>query len=86
LSSSPTGVPAGVDDAAKVKAAFLTKVAKGQETCALITKVRATELLGTMLGGFNVKPLIDLLRSRVLGPRRPGVDGHLASSSTTSPR
>ena len=54
-------VPAGVDDAAKVKAAFLTKVAKGQETCALITKVRATELLGTMLGGFNVKPLIDLL-------------------------
>ena len=54
-------VPAGVDDAAKVKAEFLAKVAKGEEACALISKVRATELLGTMLGGFNIKPLIDLL-------------------------
>jgi aconitate hydratase 2/2-methylisocitrate dehydratase len=54
-------VPAGVDDAAKVKAEFLAKVAKGQEACALISKVRATELLGTMLGGFNIRPLIDLL-------------------------
>ena len=54
-------VPAGVDDAAKVKATFLTKVAKGQEPCAFISKTKATELLGTMLGGFNVKPLIELL-------------------------
>lgn len=54
-------VPAGVDDAAKVKAEFLAKVAKGEVTCALITKEKATELLGTMLGGYNVKPLIDLL-------------------------
>lgn len=54
-------VPAGVDDAAKVKAAFLEKVAKGQEACALISKTEATRLLGTMLGGFNIKPLIDLL-------------------------
>ncbi|MBR0564626.1 bifunctional aconitate hydratase 2/2-methylisocitrate dehydratase [Azoarcus sp. L1K30] len=54
-------VPAGVDDAAKVKAEFLAKVAKGEEACALISKVKATELLGTMLGGYNVKPLIDLL-------------------------
>jgi aconitate hydratase 2 / 2-methylisocitrate dehydratase len=54
-------VPAGVDDAAKVKAEFLAKVAKGEAACALISKVRATELLGTMLGGFNIKPLIDLL-------------------------
>ncbi len=54
-------VPAGVDDAAKVKAEFLAKVAKGEETCGLISKVKATELLGTMLGGYNVKPLIDLL-------------------------
>jgi aconitate hydratase 2/2-methylisocitrate dehydratase len=54
-------VPAGVDDASKVKAEFLAKVAKAEETCALISKVRATELLGTMLGGFNIKPLIDLL-------------------------
>lgn len=54
-------VPAGVDDAARVKAAFLAAVAKGEVKCALISRVRATELLGTMLGGYNVKPLIDLL-------------------------
>ncbi len=54
-------VPAGVDDAAKVKAAFLAAVAKGQDSTPLISKVRATELLATMLGGFNIKPLIDLL-------------------------
>ncbi len=54
-------VPAGVDDAARVKAAFLAAVAKGEAKCALISRVRATELLGTMLGGYNVKPLIDLL-------------------------
>jgi len=54
-------VPAGVDDAAKVKAEFLARVAKGDETCALISQSKATELLGTMLGGYNVKPLIDLL-------------------------
>ncbi|MBU3667139.1 MAG: bifunctional aconitate hydratase 2/2-methylisocitrate dehydratase [Rhodocyclaceae bacterium] len=54
-------VPAGVDDAARVKAGFLAAVAKGEVKCALISRVRATELLGTMLGGYNVKPLIDLL-------------------------
>ena len=54
-------VPAGVDDAARVKAGFLAAVAKGDIQCALISRVRATELLGTMLGGYNVKPLIDLL-------------------------
>ncbi|WP_313953286.1 bifunctional aconitate hydratase 2/2-methylisocitrate dehydratase, partial [Accumulibacter sp.] len=54
-------VPAGVDDAAKVKAEFLAKVAKGEESCALISKEKATALLGTMLGGYNVKPLIELL-------------------------
>ncbi|HMW54690.1 MAG TPA: aconitate hydratase B, partial [Accumulibacter sp.] len=54
-------VPAGVDDAAKVKAEFLARVAKGAESCALISADKATELLGTMLGGYNVKPLIDLL-------------------------
>jgi aconitate hydratase 2/2-methylisocitrate dehydratase len=60
-------VPAGVDDAAKVKAEFLAKVAKGEESCALISKEKATELLGTMLGGFNVKPLIDLLGDAAVG-------------------
>jgi aconitate hydratase 2/2-methylisocitrate dehydratase len=54
-------VPPGVDQAAYVKAAFLTDVAKGNTECKLITRVRATELLGTMLGGYNIAPLIELL-------------------------
>ena len=54
-------VPPGVDDAAKVKASFLAAVAHGDITVALISRARATELLGTMVGGYNVKPLIDLL-------------------------
>ncbi|UEM21730.1 bifunctional aconitate hydratase 2/2-methylisocitrate dehydratase [Skermanella mucosa] len=60
-------VPAGVDDAAKVKAAFLAQVAKGEESCALISRVKATELLGTMLGGFNISPLIGLLADAECG-------------------
>ncbi len=60
-------VPAGVDDAAKVKAAFLAKVAKGETACALISRVKATDLLGTMLGGFNIKPLIELLADAECG-------------------
>ncbi len=54
-------VPAGVDDAAKVKASYLAAVAHGSETCALISRAEATRLLGTMLGGYNISPLIDLL-------------------------
>jgi aconitate hydratase 2/2-methylisocitrate dehydratase len=54
-------VPAGVDDAAKVKASYLAAVAHGTEQCALISRVKATELLGTMLGGYNISPMIDLL-------------------------
>jgi aconitate hydratase 2/2-methylisocitrate dehydratase len=54
-------VPAGVDDAAKVKASYLAAVAFGTETCALISRERATELLGTMLGGYNIHPLVELL-------------------------
>jgi aconitate hydratase 2/2-methylisocitrate dehydratase len=54
-------VPPGVDDAAKVKASFLAAVADGSLGCALISRARATELLGTMLGGYNIKPLVDLL-------------------------
>lgn len=60
-------VPAGVDDAAQVKAEFLAEVAKGKESCALISRETATKLLGTMLGGYNVKPLIDLLDDGQLG-------------------
>ena len=54
-------VPPGVDDAAKVKASFLSAVAHGDLSVALISRAKATELLGTMVGGYNVKPLIDLL-------------------------
>lgn len=54
-------VPPGVDDAAKVKASFLSAVAHGDVQVALLSRAKATELLGTMVGGYNVKPLIDLL-------------------------
>ncbi|MBC5768450.1 bifunctional aconitate hydratase 2/2-methylisocitrate dehydratase [Ramlibacter albus] len=54
-------VPPGVDDAAKVKASFLAAVAHGDFPVKAISKAKATELLGTMVGGYNVKPLIDLL-------------------------
>ena len=61
-------VPAGVDDAAKVKASYLAAVAFGSEKCALISRERATELLGTMLGGYNIHPLVELLDDAQLGP------------------
>ncbi|GAB1437000.1 bifunctional aconitate hydratase 2/2-methylisocitrate dehydratase [Sphaerotilus sulfidivorans] len=54
-------VPPGVDDAAKVKASFLAAVAHGELSVALVSKAKATELLGTMVGGYNVQPLIELL-------------------------
>jgi aconitate hydratase 2/2-methylisocitrate dehydratase len=57
-------VPPGVDDAAKVKASFLAAVAHGDLAVGAIGKAKATELLGTMVGGYNVKPLIDLLDDR----------------------
>ncbi|MDR7070308.1 aconitate hydratase 2/2-methylisocitrate dehydratase [Pseudoxanthomonas japonensis] len=60
-------VPAGVDDAAKVKASYLAAVAFGTEKTPLITAQRATELLGTMLGGYNIHPLIELLDNAELG-------------------
>ncbi|NUP84868.1 MAG: bifunctional aconitate hydratase 2/2-methylisocitrate dehydratase [Burkholderiaceae bacterium] len=54
-------VPPGVDDAAKVKASFLAAVAHGDLKVGLVSKSKATELLGTMVGGYNVHPLIELL-------------------------
>ena len=54
-------VPAGVDEAAYVKAAFLADVAKGDTACGLISRDEATRLLGTMLGGYNIPPLVELL-------------------------
>jgi len=61
-------VPPGVDEAAYVKAAFLADVAKGEAHCPLIDRRRAVELLGTMLGGYNIQPLVDLLDDEALGP------------------
>ncbi|MEN1940507.1 bifunctional aconitate hydratase 2/2-methylisocitrate dehydratase [Luteimonas sp. MJ174] len=60
-------VPAGVDDAAKVKASYLAALAFGSEQSALLSRERATELLGTMLGGYNVAPLVELLDDAALG-------------------
>ena len=60
-------VPAGVDDAAMVKASYLAAVALGTEKCPLITRGKATELLGTMLGGYNIGPLVDLLDDKEVG-------------------
>ncbi len=54
-------VPSGVDDAAKVQAEFLTKVAKAEQSCPLIDAAKAIEILGTMGGGYNIQPLVDLL-------------------------
>ncbi|MDH5729999.1 MAG: bifunctional aconitate hydratase 2/2-methylisocitrate dehydratase [Gammaproteobacteria bacterium] len=60
-------VPPGVDQASYVKAGFLTAVAKGDVICPVIDPEHATELLGTMLGGYNIQPLIDLLDDDKLG-------------------
>jgi aconitate hydratase 2 / 2-methylisocitrate dehydratase len=60
-------VPAGVDEAARIKADFLAKVAFGELRSPHLDPLRATELLGTMLGGFNVKPLIALLDREDVG-------------------
>jgi aconitate hydratase 2/2-methylisocitrate dehydratase len=54
-------IPAGVDQSAYVKASFLAAITKGEVESPLIDKVKATELLGTMLGGYNISPLIDCL-------------------------
>ncbi|HIP02931.1 MAG TPA: aconitate hydratase B, partial [Campylobacterales bacterium] len=56
-------IPAGVDDAAYVKAAFLNDVIEGKTSCESIDAVKACEILGTMLGGFNVKPLVEALKN-----------------------
>ncbi len=54
-------VPPGVDEAAEVKAQFLGDVAQGKLSSPLVSRERAVELLGTMLGGYNVAPLVALL-------------------------
>ena len=61
-------VPPGVDQAAYVKAAFLTDVANGSTTCELISREYAVELLGTMLGGYNIQALIACLDDEITAP------------------
>jgi aconitate hydratase 2 / 2-methylisocitrate dehydratase len=61
-------VPPGVDQAAYVKAGFLAALTKGEAKSPLIDPKQATELLGTMLGGYNIQPLIDLLDHASLAP------------------
>src|SRR5688500_6507074 len=55
-------VPPGVDGASKVKAEFLADVANGKAHSPLIDAAKATAILGTMLGGYNVAPLVQLLQ------------------------
>jgi len=66
-------VPAGVDDAAYVKAAFLNDVVQGNTKCDVIDPVKACKILGTMLGGFNVTPLVEALK----------IDGEVANEAAT---
>lgn len=60
-------VPPGVDEAAYVKAGFLSAIAKGEASSPLIDKKLATKLLGTMLGGYNIATLVELLDDGELG-------------------
>ncbi len=60
-------VPAGVDEAAYVKAGFLAAISSGEATSALIDSVKAIEILGSMLGGYNIQPLITGLDNETTG-------------------
>tara|TARA_B100001059_G_scaffold233786_1_gene274675 strand:+ start:881 stop:3499 length:2619 start_codon:yes stop_codon:yes gene_type:complete len=62
-------VPAGVDEAAYVKAGFLSAIAKGETQSPLIDSTLAIKLLGTMLGGYNISTLVELLDSDSLGEK-----------------
>ena len=61
-------VPPGVDPAAEIKAAWLTRVAQGKVASAALPRTDAVFLLGTMLGGYNVEPLVSFLNDRDLAP------------------
>ncbi|MCF7355160.1 bifunctional aconitate hydratase 2/2-methylisocitrate dehydratase [Vibrio sp. CK2-1] len=61
-------IPPGVDEAAYVKAGFLTAVAKGEAESPLISREKAAELLGTMQGGYNIEPLVSFLDDELLAP------------------
>ncbi|MEL0068065.1 MAG: aconitate hydratase B, partial [Gammaproteobacteria bacterium] len=59
-------VPAGVDQAAYIKAGLLTAIAKGETSSPIVSKEQAVELLGTMLGGYNIATLVELLNDAEL--------------------
>ncbi|MGB3203470.1 MAG: bifunctional aconitate hydratase 2/2-methylisocitrate dehydratase [Crinalium sp.] len=71
-------IPPGVDSAAYVKAGFLTAIAKGEITSPLVSPIYAVDLLGTMIGGYNVQSLIDLLKEP---PLDKGGQGGIASAA-----
>lgn len=61
-------IPPGVDEAAYVKAGFLTAVAKSEVASPLVSREKAAELLGTMQGGYNIAPLVEFLDDEALAP------------------
>ncbi|MCG3724545.1 bifunctional aconitate hydratase 2/2-methylisocitrate dehydratase [Vibrio cincinnatiensis] len=61
-------IPPGVDEAAYVKAGFLTAIAKGDVASPLVNREKAAKLLGTMQGGYNIEPLVSLLDDNELAP------------------
>ncbi|MCR9297778.1 bifunctional aconitate hydratase 2/2-methylisocitrate dehydratase [Vibrio fluvialis] len=61
-------IPPGVDEAAYVKAGFLTAITKGEVTSPLVSCEKAATLLGTMQGGYNIEPLVSLLDDADLAP------------------
>ncbi len=69
-------VPAGVDEAAYVKAGFLAAITRGEASSPLIDRVRAVEILGTMLGGYNIEPLIASLDDDELAPAAAAALSH----------
>ncbi len=60
-------VPPGVDEAAQVKAEYLAKIVQNKAASPLISAHKAVEILGTMLGGYNVSPLVLALEDKELG-------------------
>ena len=60
-------IPAGVDQAAYVKAGFLADITTGEASSPYISKMEAVAILGTMLGGYNIQPLIKCLEDDELG-------------------
>ncbi|WP_068714959.1 bifunctional aconitate hydratase 2/2-methylisocitrate dehydratase [Vibrio tritonius] len=61
-------IPPGVDEAAYVKAGFLAAITRGEVKSPLVSPEKAAELLGTMQGGYNIEPLVELLDNATLAP------------------